>query len=431
MEKFPLMNTRLYLRSPSINVCFRVIIEGTICENNLAKALKAVCIRHPFLNSFVELDNNNAAWLIKRNIPFSVEYYKSNEMDWQTWYKRNDDAVFDFSQGPLVKFCVITDNNTEIIILGHHIIGDGVGYLNLIKDILLSLDDRMEVAPQIPPFQAPDTYFKETILLDEGVRSYATSLNEKWKLNRVRFSENDYVDFFKAYRKKFVPNLYMTSIAGDNFLNLLKKAKSSGLTVNEIIAVAFSVSTKEILEIDEIRLGIALNIRNELVSEPKECMGNYSSGISVKTHYDPKLDFITNAKKIAETIQEQLSNVKARHLAVHFLNEFEKDLIESIVFAAYSTFDHSVSKKLAELIGERTENKGIGISNLGRFENINYSNFEIVDLYFIGPAFPANLITVDVITIRDKLNLCIRYNEEELNIDTVKLISKKAIGFLI
>jgi NRPS condensation-like uncharacterized protein len=100
------------------------------------------------------------------------------------------------------------------------------------------------------------------------------------------------------------------------------------------------------------------------------------------------------------------------------------------MFAAYGNFEHPVSEKLAELIGEQSENKGLGISNLGRHDFTNYDNIKVVDIQFIGPAFPANLLTVGIITINNKLNLCLRYNEGEIKTDTIKTIYKKAIELL-
>jgi hypothetical protein len=101
------------------------------------------------------------------------------------------------------------------------------------------------------------------------------------------------------------------------------------------------------------------------------------------------------------------------------------------MFAAYGNFNHSVSEKLAELIGERLKNKGLGISNLGRHNFVDYKNFKVSDIQFIVPAFPANLLTIGVITANDKFNLCLRYNEGELDAAAVKTICEKAIDFLI
>jgi NRPS condensation-like uncharacterized protein len=292
------------------------------------------------------------------------------------------------------------------------------------------LDNRIDIIPQIPPTEPKDRYFKKTILLEQSAKDYAQWLNGEWRKSRVSFSETDYQVFFEQYRRKYVPNFYMISLDGDDIRKLFEKGKSNGLTVNEIIASVFSIAFMENLNKKEIRLGSAANIRNELISEPNDCMGNYVTGISAKAIHVPENGFIASVKTIAAILREQLSNQKTRHLVVHFLNEFDKDLIESIMFAAYGDFDHPVAKKLAELIGEQLEDKGLGISNLGRHDFNNYENIKVIDLQFIGPAFPANLLTVGVITVNNKLNFCLRYNESELKIDTVKEIYKKAIDLI-
>ena len=186
----------------------------------------------------------------------------------------------------------------------------------------------------------------------------------------------------------------------------------------------------ETLNKNEIRLGVAANIRNELVSEPNNCMGNFVTGVSAKAYLDSTNDFITNVKAITSGINDQLKNLKNRHLAVHFLGMFDKDLIESIMFAAYGTFENSVSKKLAELMGEKTEDKGLGVSNLGRYDFNIFEKIKIIDLQFIGPAFPANLLTVGIITINNKMNFCLRYNKGEFIESTIKILYKKAIELL-
>jgi hypothetical protein len=117
-----------------------------------------------------------------------VEYHASSELDWRTWYDTADNVPFDFSKGPLVQFCVISreNENTEIIILSHHSAGDGIGYLDLVKDLLLTLDNRIDATPHIPPAESADTYFKGTVLLEQAAKDYAQWLNGEWRKGRFR-----------------------------------------------------------------------------------------------------------------------------------------------------------------------------------------------------------------------------------------------------
>jgi hypothetical protein len=51
-------------------------------------------------------------------------------------------------------------------------------------------------------------------------------------------------------------------------------------------------------------------------------------------------------------------------------------------------------------------------------------------MQFIGPVFPANLLSVSIITVNNKLNISLGYNETEITIDIVKQIYEKAIDLL-
>jgi NRPS condensation-like uncharacterized protein len=433
MEKLKILTECLFLRSPNINVCFRIKIAGNIAIKEFETAINNICKKHPLLNCSIKIDNEHNAWFVQNTGHIDIEYYKSEEMpDWQDWYKKVDSIPFDLLHGPLVKICVIVDNNNqmEIIILGHHIIGDGIGYLNLTKDILLTLDNKLDIVPQIPPI---NNKFKKGGKLGFLSKLYARKLNKEWKKNRINFSEDDYIMFFEQYRTRFVPQRYINAITETNLKKLIEKCKINKVTVNELITTAFSIAMIELsgnCSNKEIRLGVAANTRNELLTNPYNCMGNYVTGISAHIQYFPEKDFMSNAKNIAAILRKQLTNFKTRHLLVNFLSEFDADLVESIMFASYGNHQLPISKKIGELIGEGLDKKGLGISNLGRHEFNNYDTFRLIDMQFIGPVFPANLLSVSIITVNNKLNISLGYNETEIKTDIVKQIYEKAVDSL-
>jgi NRPS condensation-like uncharacterized protein len=426
MEKIKIATERLFLRSPNINVCFRIIIEGDFEKKDFSPAIDNVCKRHPLLKCSVEIDNNHDAWLVLKVNQVKAEYYKHEEMqDWKNWYKKTDDIPFDFIHGPLVKICVITGNNrTEIIILGHHIIGDGIGYLNLAKDILLALDNRLETSPQIPPDNNKFIKGKRLGLLS-GL--FVKKLNKAWRKNKTHFSENDYIDFFKDYRNRFIPRIYTDSINENDLKKLTAICKLNKLTVNELITSAFAVA---FAADKEARIGVAASTRNELTTQPYYCMGNYVTGISIKVKCVPGNNFMSNVKHIIKMLREELTDVKKRHAIVNFLSGFDNDLIESIMFASYGNYQLPIPEKIGTIIAEGLDGRGLGMSNLGRHEMNNYNKFRLLDLQFIGPAFPANIISVSIITVNNKLNICLRYNETEIETDAVIMIYKKAMELI-
>jgi NRPS condensation-like uncharacterized protein len=432
MEKIRILTERLFLRSPNINVCFKMSIAGNLDANKFQLAINDVCKRHPLLNCSIETDKEHNAWFVQNRGSIKIEYYSSEEMHWQDWYKRTDNIPFDLRNGPLAKICAIHCNDKiDIIVLGHHIIGDGIGYLNLAKDILLSLDTKLEITPQIPPL---NNKFRRGGKLKFLSKIYAKKLNAEWGKNRVNFSENDYRVFFRQYRTKFVPEMYVNSIDEINLKKLMIRAKENDFTVNELLTSAFSVAMAELLNDycdKEIRVGVAASTRNELTTEPYCCMGNYVTGIAAGVKFDREKDFIANAKNISAVIRKKLTRLQERHLIVNFLNAFDTDLVESIMFAAYGNYQLPAAKKIGELIGERTDKKGLGISNLGRHEIDGYNTLRLLDMQFIGPAFPANLLSVNIITVNNRLAVCLRYTKAEIETAIVEKIYQRVVDLLL
>ena len=426
MEKLRINTERLFLRSPNINVCFRIKIDRELNPEDLSAAINIVCKRHPLLTSSI-LKENNEAWFVPNLKPIKAEYFRREEMpDWKIWYTREDNKPFDFANESPVRFSAIAgDDQTEIIILGHHIIGDGIAYFNLAKDLLSALDNNLAEDPQIPP--ANDTFIKGNKLSFLS-RIYAGRLNKEWRKNKKHFSEDDYLAFFRDYRNSFIPQVYLSSVNEDNLKRLTAVCRQNKLTVNELITSAFASAFSPD---KEVRIGVAASTRGELITDPQFCMGNYVTGISVKANCISTNDFILNTKNLAKTIRGQLTDVKKRHAVVNFLKLFDGDLIESIMFASYGNFPLPISQKIGIMIAEGMKERGLGISNLGRHEINNYKNFSLSDMEFIGPAFPANIISVSVITVNNKLNICLRYNDVDINSEDVERNCNKAIKLML
>jgi len=432
MEKLEISTERIFLRSPNINVCFRMVIAGIIDKNKFNTVMDSVCKKHPLIKCSIEIDKNHKAWFVPNTAQLEIEYYKSEELsDWQDWYTKKDNKPFDFLNGPLVKFCLIENpDKTEIILLGHHVIGDGVGYLNLVKDILLALDNRLETTPEITPIKKEKTGKSPFIL----PKLAAIVFNAIWRKTRLCFSEDDYRAFFEQYRKTYVPKRHMHTINEADLKKIIEKCKKNKFTVNGIITAAFSAALIELTDNypdSNIRIGVVANIRNELETKPNYCMGNYFTGVSVKAKYSPKNSFITNTKNISKRISDQLNNLKNRYLAINFLSAIDKDLLESIVYGCYGNFPLPVSKKIGSIIGEGKGKNRLGISNLGHYEFSGYDTVKLLDMQFLSPTLPANLLSVSIITVNGKLNMFLLYNEVEMKDDVVELIYQRTMGLLL
>lgn len=431
MNKLLMTGERLFFRAPNINVCFRVELEGSFTGEQAEGALEMLCRRHPLLKCTVQIDENNRAWYIPGAGKLGVEFHGA-ELDWQDWYEKTDSLPFDFAHGPLVKICVIRNaGKTELLLLGHHIIADGIGYLNLTRDLLLALDGSLDTTPQ--PLQ-PRENFRQGARLGFLPKIVARQLNKQWALDPRAFSEAEYRALFESHRRRFPPGMYHDCIEGAALTELLSSCKRAGITVNEAITMAFAAAMLSLggrYSADSIPVGLSVNVRNDLRASAAHCLGDYVAGFLVKAAYDGARDFISNAKRLAPALRKVLHHPRPRLRSVLFVEALDPALIESTQFASYGDYGNGVSKKLAAIIGSLSDHRGLGVSNLGKPAFDQYRSFTLRELRFIPPVFPHSLVIVGVVTANNKLAITLRYAKSEITMDAAEALCAAAKKLLL
>ncbi|MDR1867489.1 MAG: condensation domain-containing protein [Treponema sp.] len=432
MDKFLMLNERIFFRSPNINVCFKIRFNGTCTHDDFKTALAQVAEKHALLKCTIQNDNANNYWYIPNTGSISIEFHsKEEQFSWEQWYQEMDNIPFNFSQGPLIKLCILyTGTAIDMIIFGHHIIGDGKAYMHVAKDILAVLDGSFDSTPQTAHIK---NNFFNTIKLNFFEKIYAKTLNNQWLASRHRFSEEEYHAFFNTYRAALPSSLYYASLNTEEFSTLCACSKSHGLTVNELLSSAFSgalLALKEYYPKNKIQLGIVIDIRNEITTPMPHSMGNFVSGTFIEVQYNTKENFIKNSHHIAKKLRKKIKNNKTRALPIIFLDQIDKDFIESIPFAIYGNYANPPSKQLGRKIGEQKYNRGMGVSNMGIQYFNTYQSFKVLDVLFIPPAFPSQLLTVGIITVNNTLNICLRYEKTTISDELAKELYHNAIKLI-
>jgi NRPS condensation-like uncharacterized protein len=437
MEKLKILTERPFLRSPGLHVCVKGEIKGAFSDNEFLYALEMLCKRHPLLLSTISLENDgDAYYLFNNSKKIEVEFDRYIDEDqWQIWYEKTDNQHFDFETGPLMKICVIRNqDNTIIVIIGHHILGDGLAYMNLFRDLMKALNGELDSAELTPPIVKVLSKLPSKAKFGLVPRIFVHDLNNSWKRTGKKFTNEEFYKFFYDYRSRNKPGLYINSIEKESTEKLISKCHEKRVTINEALLTAFLYSIqkadeKHIGKTDEV--GVAINIRNELTPLPGECMGNFVSGILTRIKYDYEKEFWENAGMISTELRKKVKNQISRFIALNLVAKLNPDLLDSISFAEYGGYNNKVSKKLAGILGERNVDKGIGISNLGKFEiNLNRPGFEINNVIFIQPAYPADDICIGVVTINSRMNFCLRYIKSVKSFKLIDEIFHEAINSL-
>jgi NRPS condensation-like uncharacterized protein len=403
-------NEITHLHSPNINVCFTARVDRTFTEAEANAAAQALVKRHPSLAYTVKTDADGNRYYDGGG---GMEVSVLPSCDLIELYKRIDGEPYVFHK-PLVKLYLLNgENSSDIMLIGHHVVADGIGYINLLRDTFSALEGRLPVGTRELP---------ENNAIADGGRGgfllglFASGLNKKWAKQGRRFTEEEYYDFFAKYRAEYEPQILQKQI-GDDFISRLHKAcKDKNITVNEAICEAFSTAIFETQKRVSLRVGVAASIRSEMKTPAHNALGNFTTGVSVT---------VANSDEATEKIRRRLNAPKYRYQAVRLISALARPLTESVMYAAYGGFDAPVSRKLANVLGECAGDKSAGFSNLGIQQFKDYS-FNVSDARFICPAFPQNFLTAGVMTIDNVLTFCLRYNTPETSHEEIEEIYDKA-----
>ncbi|MCL2197957.1 MAG: hypothetical protein FWB80_03440 [Defluviitaleaceae bacterium] len=388
-------NEIVYLHSPNINVCFKARIGCNFSNTDFENAANAVEHRHPILKSVVKTDAEGQRYY-EYGGGISLQFYTAEETDWQAWYAKADNTPFNFESESFIKIAVIRgEGYSDIVFLGHHILGDGIGYLNLMRDFFCALDGKLD--DKVLELPAKNNLKKKGggFLL----KLFAAHFNRQWNKSKKIFTHQEYVDFFAKYREQNPSGIYLAETEKDFLPRLKADCKTRGVTVNEAVITAFAHAVQARNEDKMLRVGCAASIRDEFEIPTPNHMGNYVTGISID---------VENADDIPSKLREKFNDPKKRYLVINFLDRMEKSLIESVMYAGYGDYDNPVSKKLAAMLHEQ-HGKSFGVSNLG-VQDFNGFSFDVSDVWFVNPAFPQNFLTVGLITVNGVMKFCLRYS---------------------
>jgi NRPS condensation-like uncharacterized protein len=402
-----------HLHSPNIHVCYTAHLDRTFTEAEVKAAAALLAKRHPSLAYTVKADESGKKYYDNDG---GLETHVQSAVDLLDLYREVDGAGFAW-QKSLVKLYISNgEDSCDLLLIGHHIIADGLGYLNLFRDTLAALDGNLPADVCAIPENNALVGSKPGVLL--GL--FAGGLNKKWAKQGKTFTEEDYRRFFTEYRAANVPQVFLAQIEGGFISRLHDACKERQITVNEAICTAFTRAIIAVQKRENLHVGLAASTRNDLKIPVPDTLGNFTTGFAVT---------VNNADEVTAALRAKLHNPQIKHQVVHLLNKLSRPLIESVMYAAYSDYDAPVSQKLAETLGERRTDKSVGFTNLGVSDFGSYS-FNVSNIQFIGPAFPQNFLTIGIMTVGDTVKFCLRYNAPETSEGEITAIYEKAVGDL-
>jgi len=194
---------RIFSYSPFSVVTVVARINGNVTKEMLMNAVFKVQQRHTNLRTRIRKDGEQNPWYTTNDVNYIPTLIVSRESD-ETWIqvqKEMSQTPFRFEKCPPIRFILVQSPNvSELIILCHHIICDGLSLAYLARDMMIHLGDLEKKAKMLPnPIPIDLNNLPKGVSINPIRKFLINRINERWKKEPVIFDQEDYENINKAY----------------------------------------------------------------------------------------------------------------------------------------------------------------------------------------------------------------------------------------
>ncbi|MHA2295625.1 MAG: condensation domain-containing protein [Candidatus Hodarchaeales archaeon] len=451
---------RAFRRAPYAIVTVVARIKGNVSEQVLTDAVSKVQQRHPNLRVRIEEDDDHVPWFTSegvKEIPVEIVARESDD-HWIEVYHEVCKVPFEFDERPAIRFILVQSPViSELILLCHHIICDGMSLAYLARDLMVYLGDpdrEVELLPD-PVTINRDTVPEDVSSLNVVYRFLVKRLNKKWVKERIYFDLEDYKNINEAYWKKFKHRMFSIELTEEQTSALVDRCRKEGVTVNSAIVTAFN-GAHYIVQGDKSHLantGVAGSVRNRLRRPVGEVMGFYAGLVLLEFKYNLKSSFWENARKLHQKVTPQYTD-KNLFLGAVLNYSIEQTFKEAATFKMMgrlvppdstrydklSVFSKRDDRLVSFLKRRKMDDldktvMGTVVTNLTKMDFLRkYGSLELDRLIFNpGSSAPLAIVSVVVgaVTCSGKLSLVMEYAEKTDDTETMKKIKEKTMELLL
>jgi hypothetical protein len=413
---------RIHLRLPNANVVLYGVFDTTVSKDALEKAVLFLSDKHKLLNCHIETDEENKVWfVIDKKLSPEINTLKSKNIN--EIIKNELKHRFDFEKGPLIRFTLLNQTETTLIINCHHAICDGLSLMYLFKDITKILSGKnIKIKQKMPVFLEPKNIPQR--LGNPISRLFISLINKKWRKETISFSnqlhQEMHTKFWKEYKLQIIPFKF----SKEETANIVSQCKQNNVSVNTGLVTAFLYAEKQLFEQKDYSSKVIItdNLRTHLKNQPGESMGFFISTLRPNLEYSEKKTFWENAqifhKKIKRLLEKELFKNQ-------LIGLFSPKFLDVMMLNYSGQRDDMLAKKLLKTAGMYKLNSTFTIANLGILEIAdNLEKLKVKTLF--GPMAISNAMEkyIGVLTINNELHFSICFNENIINQESILKIIK-------
>lgn len=402
-----LLTERVHYYAPAIHIGMAVTIAGEPTSEEMKAAIRKALAQHEIFSSRVVMNEQGEGYYERISEPVLQieERINSEEEEWKRIIYEQERIPFRFHEGELIRFFLLRKEAVlQLVVVAHHLSGDGLAMIYLIRDIMEALGNPEIDRKQLPIRLCTKEDFPKESKISPQLRLMVRLFNGQWKRKGRIFSYEDYLSMFHQYWSKRTTSIVNGYISGDELKKLLLLCKQHHITMNSAITTAFSMAIK-----CEKEIGLAVNVR----PEGYEGMGNFASGISFEYEPDFNLSFWDNALRIQEELHKRIRQSKKKYFVFQFMGSMEPTLIDALYFQVFGDYQNSTAKIFSDMFRYSGNPRGIGISNLTKLDIPElYGKYTITHLDFVPPVVANARRLIGVATLGDTMSITMNSEDQ-------------------
>jgi NRPS condensation-like uncharacterized protein len=450
---------RFFFRSPFSIVTLVTRILGNVTREDLKRALGLLQKKHALLSVRVEQDPDHG-WRFTPEgvdeIPLQV-VRRSSPDDWVKLHVEASMIPFDFETRPAIRIILVhSPDASELIILCHHMICDGMSLAYIARDLLTYLGNP---GHEIEPLPAPGPIDLDNLPADVSqsflVKALVKRMNKEWLEEAVYFDQQDYESLTHAYWQNFQHGIVSIELSEQETTTLIARCRNQKVTVNSALTTAFAgaQSTVQGEQPYHAKIVVAASLRDRLPSPPDEGLGMYAGGLDLKFKYNHRWGFWENARAFHEKVLSRYTNKKLFSDLLNWLY-LEPTILDGLHFkklgglvspespcyeklSAFSEREDILLRILKRDNLETLEAKhwGTAVTNLGRLDfPRQYGDLELERLIFQpggGIPLPNVNLVLGAVTCSGRLSLVVEYADQAVDSGTIHAIKEEAMKYLL
>jgi NRPS condensation-like uncharacterized protein len=450
---------RFFFLSPFSIVTLVTRIQGDVAEEHLRRAIDLLQKRHSLLNLRADGDSDHGVRFVSEGvdeIPLQV-FPRSSPTDWIELHAEASAMPFDFETRPAIRFILVHSSDaSDLIILCHHMICDGMSLAYLARDVMAHLGDSGSEARVLP---APAPIDLDNLPPDVSqpfpVKTLIKRMNKRWLEEAVYFDQQDYETLTRAYWQNFRHRIVSIELSEQETIGLIARCRKQKVTVNSALTTAFAGAQSHVEgeQPYHTKIVVAASLRDRLPQPPGEGLGMYAGGLELKFKYNHRRGFWENARAFDEKVQPRYTNKKLFSDLLNWLY-LEPSMLDALHFkklgvlvssasdrhekiSAFSKREDIVLRILKRDNFETLQAKhwGTAVTNLGRLDfPTKYGDLELERLIFQpGGGIPLSNVNLvlGAVTCSGKLSLVIEYAEQAVDSGTIHQIKEQALKYLL